>query len=144
MAKSMLIVCSHCLKTSVYGWCEECGMGGEVTDIELSKLEKTWECLECGSKYSVPSDFYEDQILFTPTAFLSPKQKKLEKYDDQWYLPRWLIHLFKSWEATEPDHARIIFTIFFLFLITFVRVRPVLSDYASGSKKRNQSGTDYV
>jgi len=97
--ESMLIVCSHCSTPSAYAWCEKCGMGGEVTGIDFSNFQRSWNCEECGSTYNLAKDFYNDQIFFTPIDFVHAKELELEReIREEKHIPVWVKNVVRLWE----------------------------------------------
>ena len=147
MEESMLIVCSYCETPSAYGWCQQAGMGGEITGIVFSNFQRTWQCLECGLTHKLSKDFYEEQITFSPKRFVDVKEIRLEKeIREKNHLPKFARDFVEFWEANfhyllfaavAPGVCSLIFTIvamgfdlhfprvfnkFFLFFITIIPI----------------------
>jgi hypothetical protein len=119
--KSTLIICSHCSKPSAYAWCDNCGMGGQIMKIGFEGFPSEWECMECGSKYKLPKDFYEAQITFTPKHFLNVKKLELDKnIREQKHIPMWAKNVASFWEEKRVYLAYIMIGVSILFVILVI------------------------
>jgi hypothetical protein len=97
--ESTLIICLHCSQPSAYVWCDVCGMGGQIAEIDFLHSPKTWQCMECDSEYELSKDFYQTKIIFTPTHFVDFKgSKKKESSEFQKHIPAWAKNAFEFWE----------------------------------------------
>jgi DNA-directed RNA polymerase subunit RPC12/RpoP len=116
--ESTLIVCLHCSKPSAYVWCDNCGMGGQITETEFLNSPKSWRCMGCGSEYELSKDFYQTKIVFTPKRFLDLKRLTLKNdIKFQKHLPLWVKDVFAFWEKNRKYPLYLAIVSFFLGLI---------------------------
>jgi hypothetical protein len=117
--EATLIVCSHCLKPSAYLWCEYCGMGGQIAGNEFLHSPMRWRCMECGSEYDLPDEFYQAKITFTPEFFADAYKLRIDRdITLQKHIPIWAKNAFVVWEEKRIYLAYGMFGVCILFVIT--------------------------
>ena len=106
--RPVFVICSNCGYGDAYVWCEECGVGGQISITDFNTRPMDWVCQFCGSKYHLPQNFYERPIIFTPEAFstkplrLLPFNKRFAKVSPAFlrnFLIYWNSYRFKVWLA---------------------------------------------
>ncbi len=67
--RPVAVVCKKCSFISAYVWCERCGEGGQIADVDFNSRPREWRCGGCHQSYVLPAGFYQRFIEFEPQAF---------------------------------------------------------------------------
>ncbi len=67
--KPIAVICKKCSFIDAYVWCETCGEGGQIADVDFNARPREWKCRGCRKSYILPPNFYERLVEFEPQAF---------------------------------------------------------------------------
>jgi hypothetical protein len=117
------VVCGYCNAELAYLWCGHCGMGGQIGRVDRSLYR--WTCDSCRQTGSLPVDFFDDPVVFSPKGFAKSRRTRV-RFGEFPEGP--LRNLFLGWNKIISN-PRILFVIIvpFLLLILIYLLKNIFS-----------------
>ncbi len=114
------VVCKKCSFIDAYVWCETCGEGGQIANVDFNSRPREWKCRGCRQSYILPADFYHHLVEFEPQAF-SPAAFSIAPLSKR-YLHIHNVHLRRLivfWDQWRT-HVAILGVVLFILLVATI------------------------